>query len=141
MNNKFMTNEMTREYHNLINQEVRTKEENRRLETLKKIAKMQGYTVALDSIAKLDKVNILEYDSVQGLYRLQLEINGRYKTIARIKIAKRDVYILVRETTAREIGKEYEIINYNLPAGYHVENDLYNELLKIVEYHNSIQAA
>ena len=141
MLNKFMNNEMCKEYHDLTNKTDRTKEENRRLEVLKKIAKMQGYTIALDSIAKLDKVNILEYDNVPGLYRIQIDINGRYKTIARVKIAKRDAYILVRETTAKELKKDYEIINYNLPAGYHIEHNLYNELFELVNYHKERQTA
>lgn len=132
---------MTNRYHELINKTDRTKEENRELEQLKKQAKFNGYIRAIESIAKLDKVNILSYDSVNGLYRLQIDINGRYKTIARIKIAKRDVYILVRETTAKELKKTYEIINYNLPAGYHVEKDLYNELKQIVTYHQQTQTA
>lgn len=142
MRNNIMTNEMSKRYHELIMKlNDRTKEENRELETLKKIAKMQGVISALDNLNKLENVNILEYDSTPGLFRIQVKISDKYKTIARIKIAKRDTYILVRETTAKNLNKPYEIINYNLPAGYHITKDFYNEFKLIVDYHIKTQTA
>lgn len=141
MNYNFFNNDLSNEYHTLTQNQDKTKEEARRLEVLKKLAKCQGYIVALNNLSQLDNVNILEYDNVPGLYRIQTMINGRFKTVARVKIAKRDVYILVRESTAKDLGKEYEIINYNLPAGYHVDQDLYNELVNIVNYHQEKQSA
>lgn len=130
-------------YHELINKENRTKEENRELETLKKEAKRNGFKQVIRNIEKIDNVNVLYYDSVDGLYRIQTKINGKDKTIARIKVAKKDVYILIRETTARALNKAYEIINYNLPAGYHVNtaNDLYNDIKAVIEYHSTQQTA
>ena len=130
-------------YHELINKENRTKEENRELETLKKEAKRNGFKQVIRNIEKLENVNVLYYDSVDGLYRIQTKINGKDKTIARIKVAKKDVYILIRETTARALNKAYEIINYNLPAGYHVNtaNDLYNDIKAVIEYHSTQQTA
>lgn len=142
MRNNIMTNEMSKRYHELIMKlNDRTKEENRELETLKKIAKMQGVISALDNLNKLENVNILEYDSTPGLFRIQVKISDKYKTIARIKIAKRDTYILIRETTAKELKKNYEIINYNLPAGYHITKDFYNEFKLIADYHIKTQTA
>lgn len=130
-------------YHELINKENRTKEENRELETLKKEAKRNGFKQVIRNIEKLDNVNVLYYDNVDGLYRIQTKINGKDKTIARIKVAKKDVYILIRETTARALNKAYEIINYNLPAGYHVTttNDLYNDIKAVIKYHSTQQTA
>lgn len=130
-------------YHDLINKQDRTKEENRELETLKKEAKRNGFKQVIRNIEKLENVNVLYYDSVDGLYRIQTKINGKDKTIARIKVAKKDVYILIRETTARALNKAYEIINYNLPAGYHVNtaNDLYNDIKAVIEYHSTQQTA
>ena len=130
-------------YHELINKENRTKEENRELETLKKEAKRNGFKQVIRNIEKLENVNVLYYDSVDGLYRIQTKINGKDKTIARIKVAKKDVYILIRETTARALNKAYEIINYNLPAGYHVNTaqDLYHDIKAVIEYHSTQQTA
>ena len=128
-------------YHALINKENRTKEENRELETLKKEAHREGLHQAIKQLERLEAVNVLYYENVAGLYRIQTYINNKLKTVARVKIAKKDAYILIRETTARELGKNYEIINYNLPAGYHVDGatDLYNDLKAIVEYHIATQ--
>lgn len=130
-------------YHDLINKQDRTKEENRELETLKKEAKRNGFKQVIRNIEKIDDVNVLHYDSVDGLYRIQTKINGKDKTIARIKVAKKDVYILIRESTARALNKAYEIINYNLPAGYHVNTaqDLYNDIKAVIEYHSTQQTA
>ena len=134
---------MTKRYHELINKENRTKEENRELETLKKLAKKNGFEQAVKNIARLENVNILSYDTVDGLYRIQTKINGKDKSIARIKIAKKDTYILIRESTARAINKDYEIINYNLPAGFHetTASALYETLKAVIEYHNKMQTA
>lgn len=134
---------MTKRYHELINKTDLTKEEKRELEQLKKLAHKNGFEQAIKNIAKLENVNILSYNTVDGLYRIQTKINGKDKSIARVKIAKKDVYILIRETTARAINKEYEIINYNLPAGFHetTATDLYNVLVDIIEYHNKTQTA
>lgn len=136
-----MTNTMIDRYHNLINQEALTKEEKRELETLKKLAHQEGLHTAIRQLERLEEVNILSYENVAGLYRVQTYINDKLKTVARVKIAKKDAYILIRETTARELNKDYEIINYNLPAGYHVDGatDLYNDLKAIVEYHVETQ--
>lgn len=130
-------------YHDLINKTDLTKEEKRELATLTKLAHKEGFKRAIENISKLEGVNILSYDTVDGLYRIQTKINGKDKSIARIKIAKKDVYILIRETTAKELNKDYEIINYNLPAGYHVATakDLYNDLQEIINYHNEKQTA
>lgn len=141
MKNNIMSNEMSKRYHELINKTERTKEENRELETLKKIAKMQSVISALDNLNKSENINILEYDSTSGLFRIQVKIADKYKTVARIKIAKRDTYILVRESTAKELKKNYEIINYNLPAGYHITKDFYNEFKLITDYHIKTQTA
>lgn len=139
-----MTKEMCKEYHDLINKTDRTKEENRRLNVLCKLSHSNGLNNTVLSLNDVDGVNVLTYDSVTGLYRVQTTINGKLKTIARVKVAKNDAYILVRESTAVAIGiKDYEIINYNLPAGYHISNTtaLYNNLLDVIEYHNKVQTA
>lgn len=144
MNNVIMTNEMTKEYHDLISKVDRTKEENRRLNVLCKLSHSNGLNNTVLSLNNLDGVNILTYDRAIGLYRVQTTIKGKLKTIARVKVAKNDAYILVRESTAVAIGiKDYEIINYNLPAGYHISNTtaLHKNLLDVIEYHNKIQTA
>jgi hypothetical protein len=121
----------------------RTKEENRELETLKKLSHMNGLLQAIYNLSLQDNINILEYDSCDTLYRVQVKINDRFKTVARLKISKKDIYILIRETTARAINKEYEIINYNLPAGFHetTATDTYNALKAICDYHIANQTA
>lgn len=139
-----MTNEMCKEYHDLINKTDRTKEENRRLNVLSKLSHSNGLNSTVLALNNLDGVNILTYDSVTGLYRVQTTINGKLKTIARVKVAKNDAYILIRESTAVAIGiSDYEIINYNLPCGYHISNTtaLYKNLLAVIEYHNKVQTA
>jgi len=65
--------------------------------------------------------DLIDYsDRVAGLYRLQARIDGKMKAIARVKL-QRDVYILVRENVAKELQFDYDLINYNLPAGTHFE--------------------
>ncbi len=137
-------------YFELINKTDRTKEEARELEQLKHEAEAHSVIIALDNIVAntVDAdghatANILEYENCAGLYRLQARINGKMKTIARIKVAKRDVYILVRESTARALNiNDYEIINYNLPAGYHRSlKEAYNELYRVYEHHFKAQTA
>ena len=65
--------------------------------------------------------DLIDYsDRVAGLYRLQARIDGKMKTIARVKL-QQDVYILVRENVAKELDFDYDLINYNLPAGTHLE--------------------
>ena len=143
-NNVIMTNEMTKEYHTLINKTDRTKEENRRLNVLSKLSHSNGLNNTVLSLNNLNNINILTYDSVTGLYRVQTTINNKLKTVARVKVAKNDAYVLVRESTAVAIGiKDYEIINYNLPAGYHINNTtaLYKNLIAVIEYHNKTQTA
>lgn len=146
MKNIFTIN--AKEYHDLITKQDRTKEEARRLEVIKHQSTCNGLVRALENLSKITNeageniVNILEYDNVSGLYRIQVVIKGKLKTIARIKVGKKDCYVLVRETTAKDLNKSYELINYNLPAGYYIQlNDAYNELKKIVEYHYSRQTA
>lgn len=144
MANITMTKEMCREYHDLTNKTDRTKEENRRLNVLCKLSHSNGLNNTVLSLNDIDGVNILTYDTVTGLYRVQTTINGKLKTIARVKVAKNDAYILVRESTAVALGiKDYEIINYNLPAGYHINNttELYNNLIAVIDYHNKVQTA
>lgn len=147
--NSIMTTEYGNELFTLERKSDRTKEENRRLETLKHYRAMNGAVVALASLEKNMKdddgnniVTILEYPNVSGLYRIQVRINGKMKTVARIKIGKKDVYVLVRESTAKALKKKYEIINYNLPAGYYVDfTKAYKEFTKVVEYHFKHQTA
>lgn len=141
-----MKKNITSRYHELINKNDRTKEENRELETLKKVAHINGLITAMNNAVATDKdnINLVDYtDTCNGLYRVQVKINGKLKTVARLKFSKKDVYILVRETTARVINKEYEIINYNLPAGFHIDNtnDLFNTLIAITNYHITEQTA
>ena len=137
-------------YYTLIKKSDRTKEENRELCVLANTALQFSVINAIDNLIKntVDEdgnttAGVLEYDNCQNLYRLQCRINGKMKTIARIKVAKRDFYILVRESTARAIGaNDYELINYNLPAGYHRDlKDAYKELYKVYEYHYKMQTA
>lgn len=146
MRNIFTIN--AQEYHNLITKQDKTKEEARRLEVIKHQSICNGLVRALENLSKLTNeageniVNILEYDNVTGLYRIQVVIKGKLKTIARIKVGKRDCYVLVRETTAKELNKSYELINYNLPAGYYIQlADAFKEFRQIVEYHYSKQTA
>lgn len=147
MSRTFTTN--SSRYFELINKTDRTKEENRELELLKHECEAHGVIIALDNIIKntVDEngnptAGVLEYDNCNGLYRLQARINGKLKTIARIKVAKRDLYILVRETTARALNENYELINYNLPAGYHKPlSDAYKALRAIYDYHYTAQTA
>ena len=135
------------EYAQLIIKPERTKEENRRLETLKHLSAMNGAVVGIDNLLDITIdnnhiVNVLDYPNVSGLYRIQVLINGRMKTVARIKVGKKDAYILVRESTAKKLNKDYEIINYNLPAGYYVPlNQTYKELRNVIEYHYTEQTA
>lgn len=135
------------EYAKLLIKTERTKEENRRLETLKHLSTMNGAVVGIDNLLNItfgDKhvVNVLDYPNVSGLYRVQVLIKGKMKTVARVKIGKKDAYILVRESTAKKLNKAYEIINYNLPAGYYVPlNQTYKELRKVIEYHYTEQTA
>lgn len=131
-------------YHELLEKGTnRTKEENRELNQIIKDNHKRGLNRVIDNIEELEGVTILRYPTVEGLYRIQCAINNKVKTIARVKIAKKDAYILIRETTARDLGKDYEIINYNLPAGYHIEkaNDLYNNLVDVINYHIENQTA
>lgn len=131
-------------YHELLEKGTdKTKEENRELNQIIKDNHKRGLNKVIDSIEELENVSVLRYPTVEGLYRIQCVINNKVKTIARVKIAKKDAYILIRETTARELKKDYEIINYNLPAGYHVEKagDLYNDLVDIINYHTENQTA
>ena len=85
---------------------------------------------------------IIDYnDTMHGLYRLQATINGKLKTVCRIK-AQRDIYALVREEVAQEMGfteapdgktaspEQYALINYNLPAGIHVS---YSDIPAFIE--------
>lgn len=137
-----MTAEMAREYFVLTNKTDRTKEEDRQLETLKKRAKINGAILGVENIEKLENVNVLYYDKVPGLYRIQAKISGKYKTVARVKLSRKDVYVLTRETTAKALNKDYEIINYNLPAGFFVDLEkLYTELVAVVNYHLENQVA
>ena len=84
-------------------------------------------------------LNIIDYtEKTSGLYRLQLLINGKYKTIARIK-AQKDIYILIKEDTANACNIQYEKILYNLPAGFHTDYDYIRnvtpKLDSIIAYH------
>ena len=91
---------------------------------------LPGYVYGANNEHKEDR-GIIDYnDTMHGLYRLQATINGKLKTVCRIK-AQRDVYALVRENVARALGytentdgtpnkTQYALINYNLPAGIHV---------------------
>lgn len=74
--------------------------------------------------------DLIDYsDRVAGLYRLQARIDGKIKTIARVKL-QQDVYILVRENVAKELGFDYDLINYNLPAGTHFTYDAARDALE-----------
>lgn len=65
--------------------------------------------------------DLIDYsDRIAGLYRLQARIDGKMKTIARVKL-QQDVYILVRENVAKGLEWDYDLINYNLPAGTHFD--------------------
>lgn len=82
---------------------------------------MTAFKETLATITDKENRGIIDYsDTMPGLYRLQFVINGKLKTIARVKL-QRDIYILVRENVAELLGVDYDLINYNLPAGYHVE--------------------
>ena len=86
-----------------------------------------------DIIARVTKKpgrGMIDYsDTMPGLYRVQCTINGKLKTVARVK-AQRDVYVLVREAVAQDLKYDYLLINYNLPAGVHFT---YSEIEKELE--------
>lgn len=136
-------------YFTLIRKTDKTKEELRELEVLKHLAAQNAVIIAIDNLIKntvdadgKPTAGVLEYDNCPNLYRLQARINGKMKTIARIKVAKRDFYILVRETTARAINENYELINYNLPAGYHkLLEESYKAIKAVFDYHYKMQTA
>lgn len=82
---------------------------------------MADFEAVLVKLTKAKSRNLVSYtDRIAGLYRLQITINGKLKTIARVKL-QRDVYILVREKVAQELNWDYDLINYNLPAGTHFQ--------------------
>ena len=152
LNVNLLTAQETREYHELINKTDRTKEENRKLETLKKLAQLNSIKVILTNLVNNNEiqtdnetksiVNILEYENLPSMYRIQVLINNKYKTVARIKASKRDIHIAIRESTARELNKNYVIVNYNLPAQYHITyKEAYNHFNDIIKYHYEIQTA
>ena len=135
-------------YHELMLMNDRTKEQNRELEMLKKTAKLNSIKIALENLMKLENnegkpiVNVLEYENMPSMYRIQVLINNKYKTVARVKACYKDIHVAIRETTARELGKSYVIVNYNLPAQYHIAlNEAYNHFKAIVDYHYKVQTA
>ena len=91
---------------------------------------MEDFTPVLFEITNEENRGIIDYsDRIAGLYRLQAVIDGKVKTIARVKL-QRDVYILVRENVALALGEEYDLINYNLPAGMHIDYDNAREVVE-----------
>lgn len=145
LNINLMTTDNSTRYHELIQMADRTKEQNRELEQLKKLAKYNTIKIALENLLNLKDndtniVNVLEYENMPGMYRIQTLIKGKFKTVARVKASYRDIHIAIRETTARELNKEYVIVNYNLPAQFHIEHkDAYNFFKQIIEYHYNEQ--
>lgn len=80
-----------------------------------------AFIPVLHELTAPENRDIIDYsDRIAGLYRLQARIDGKMKTIARVKL-QQDVYILVRENVAKELDFDYDLINYNLPAGTHFE--------------------
>ena len=80
-----------------------------------------AFIEVLNEITTPENRNLIDYsDRIAGLYRLQVIIDGKMKTIARVKL-QQDVYILVRENVAKELQFDYDLINYNLPAGTHFD--------------------
>ena len=150
-----MTNEEMRQYHELINKTDRTKEDIYNLNKLIKLAKLNSIKGILTNLvnnnieeteeeteANKRIVNILEYDNMPSMYRIQVLIKGKYKTVARIKASYKDIHIAIREETARQLDKKYVIVNYNLPAQFHIEyKEAYKLFSDIVEYHYNTQTA
>lgn len=155
LNVQLMTTEEMKKYHELLtrkaNKEELAKEELREIETLKKLAQLNSIknilanlvnqnTITIDDTEK-SIVNILEYENMPSVYRIQVLINNRYKTVARIKASKRDIHIAIRETTAKAMNTNYVIVNYNLPAQYHIDyKKAYEHLNRICEIHYKAQS-
>ena len=132
-----------KKYNTTKNINEMTKEEKTNYNKNRKATRTADFEKYITNYCKKNGYNVLTYDNCNGLYRLQVEINGRFKTIARIK-AQKDIYILIRESTAIDNNIAYELINYNLPAGFHVGYDYIREVTpildKICKYHIEKQA-
>lgn len=139
------------EYHNILmkDESDRTKEDIYNLNKLVKASHRNGLKVALVNLVNnsmfddtVSKVNILEYENMPSMYRIQVLIKGKYKTVARIKASFKDVHVAIREETAKAINKDYVIVNYNLPAQFNVShNEIYKVLESVVNYHYNEQKA
>ena len=139
-------------YFELINKVDKSKEEARELEMLKKASKLNTIKVALENLMnnsivtinneEVQTVNILEYENMPSMYRIQVLVNNKFKTVARVKASYKDIHVAIRETTAREIHPQYVIVNYNLPAQYHIKlEEAYKHFKAITDYHYKNQTA
>lgn len=94
----------------------------------------------LNVVCKKKNRDFVSYDNVAGLYRLytiDTKTNKR-KCIARIKLQK-DIYVLIREQLAKALNYDYDLINYNLPAGIHFEHTEIKD--RLTEIYNTIETA